>query len=309
MQIDDKGDSEGRFKLHSDIFPKPLGKRSDIVFNSASSKPNSVALKEIGPIQTTISIHKTFRNSKLIQEITLYHTLPRIDCCLKMDWHETQQMIKLIFPLALKNPKILYSTPYGSIPREADGLEYPMLRWVDLSTETYGTAILNNARNAADVKGSTIGISVLRSPITPMPNSDQGAHYFSYSIFPYVKTGFSTAQVIREADGFNIPLIAIQIMPHEGRLPHSCSFLEMSALNVNIEVLKKAYDSNDWILRLYETQGISVETTILVSNFTIHKAYETDMLENNGSLISFDAHSISIKMTPYEIKTLKIIVQ
>ena len=66
----------------------------------------------------------------------------------------------------------------------------------------------------------------------------------------------------RWAENLNNLPVALVEHCHRGRLPKEQSFIKVDKENVMATVLKKAEDSEDIVLRLYETGGQSSETNI-----------------------------------------------
>ena len=297
IAIEDEGDSEGRFVKGSDTIARPPGKAWDII-----SHP-SIEICEEGPVRAKIRISRKFRNSSFTQEIMLYSKIERVDFNLIVDWHDIHWMIKVAFPLNVEDPEVTYNTAYGSVTRPADGLEYSAQKWVDLSTPGYGIALLNNARYGHDVEGNTVRMSVLRSPTEPAYNTDEGVHLIGYSLYPH-SGGWREAGVMRRGYEFNYPLIALVGDNHPGDLPPSFSFLEVRPDNVIVEVLKRAYDSDEFILRLYEIHGESCEASIKLP-CEISSACQTDLMERETGDVEFEGGVLKVQMSPYEIKTIK----
>jgi alpha-mannosidase len=284
VAIEDFGDSEGKFKQGSDYSPKPVGKRSDIIFSSESLIYGSnVKVVEKGPIRWRIQIVKEYEKSQFIQEIILYRSIQRIDFTMTLDWHDTHKMIKLIFPTSIEQPVITYDSAYCPIERSADGNEHPTQKFVDISNGKFGVALINEGKYAHDVQGSTIGMSVLRSPTEPANNNEEGLHYFRYALYPH-SGDFKSANVMQKAYEFNNGVIPYQTDFHPGSLPKNHSFVETLANNIILEVVKKAFESNALILRMYEFHGKSSVIKIYLS-FEINYCSETDLLENEIKLI------------------------
>ena len=304
VAIVDNGDSEGRFKKTSDIFPKPLGKRLNINRTPHADSNILYTIQESGPIRSVISIQKQFQNSNFTQELIFYKSIPRIDARLHIEWHDIHFMIKLLFPVSLHKPITTYSTQYAAIERPQDGIEYPMQQWLDISEADHGLGILNKARYAADVSDNTLGISILRSPTTPALNSDQGEHDFQYSLIPHIGT-WRRSRLVQAGTAFNTPIFAFQTDQHQGSLAATQSFFEISASNIILEVLKQAYDSDEFVLRLYESTGSPIEC-ILNSVFKIENAQETDLLEADIRQLEFEDHQVKCTFEKFEIKTLKL---
>jgi len=296
VAIEDMGDSEGRFVKGSDTVLKPPGRALEI-----SGKP-VVEVREFGPVRAKLGVRKSFENSTFDQEITLYPKIRRVDFNTVIDWHDVHWMIKVAFPLNLKDPEATFDSAYGSISRPADGFEYPAQKWVDLSSSDRGVALLNNCRYGHDVKDSTVRISLLRSPTEPAHNTDEGTHRIGYSIYPH-SGNWKDVDMVRRGYEFNCPLIALLEGPHQGRLPLNFSFVKVEPRNVILEVLKRAYDAEGFIVRAYEAHGEACDAKI-VTSWAVKSASETDLMEKVVGGIRVNGNVMEFRMRPHEIKTL-----
>ena len=74
--------------------------------------------------------------------------------------------------------------------------------------------------------------------------------------------------------------------------------------NIVIETVKKAEESDDMVVRLYDAFGGKVKTNITVAD-GFKEAYLCDMLENELEKLEFSGNSVKIPVTNYEVVTLK----
>ena len=108
-----------------------------------------------------------------------------------------------------------------------------------------------------------------------------------------------------QAYNLNNPLFTIVEDAHNGSLNKELSFVNVNKENVMIEVIKKAEDSQDLIVRLYEYHNKRTNATLSFFK-EIEKAYECDLMENNIEEINVSSKEFSFEIKPYEIKTFKI---
>jgi alpha-mannosidase len=253
-------------------------------------KARSVRLVENGPVKAVIRVKSEYAEagqparSFLTQDFTLYAEQDRIDVSVKVDWHEKFKMLKLRFPLNLHSMRSTYEIPYGHIVREAYGEEEPAQNWVDVSglsrdnNEMYGLSLLNDGKYSFDVNIRDIGMTVLRSPvyanhmpIVPEPDGDysfidQGEQRFHYALLPH-SDGWKEAGTVRQAAELNQRPIVLQGTSHTGTLPQAKSFMQVTPDDLIVTVFKKAEDSEDLILRCYETAGTNTNGIIDVPDF------------------------------------------
>ena len=146
----------------------------------------------------------------------------RLDFDTEVDWHEHHKFLKVAFPVDVHAARATYEIQYGHLERPTHAntswdvarFEVCAHRWADLSEPGYGVALLNDCKYGYDIRGNVMRLSLLRGPGWPDPESDQGAHRFSYALFPHAGD-LREAGVIAEAEAFNLPLVAVR--PARGR--------------------------------------------------------------------------------------------
>jgi alpha-mannosidase len=247
-----------------------------LTFDTAAGQfsAGQVELVESGPVKATLRVTSQYNRSTLVQEFSLYSDLPSggIQVKVTVDWHEQRKMLKLRFPVNLEQGQATYEIPYGHIQRPANGEEEPGQNWIDLTGlspatgQRMGVSLLNDGKYSFDVTGSSLGLTVLRSPIyahhhpaLPEPGKryaymDQGEQVFHYIILPH-GGDWREASAVRRAAELNQPPITLATTFHAGPLPPSASFAAVEPDNVVMSVLKQAEDGQGLIVRAYETAG------------------------------------------------------
>lgn len=303
--IEDFGDSEG-FLKSADGARDPHHKWTGKSWN-VDSNP-LIDVLEQGPVRATVQIKKKFGLARFTQNIILYSGIPKIDFDLIIAWNGKDKMIKVSFPLSISSPEATYEIPYGTINRPSIGEEHTAQKWVDISDNNYGVSLLNDSRYGYDVKDNVIRLSVLRSPSGPAFASDEkGFHVVRYSLFPH-KSSWQEAQVMQMGYNLNNLLIAFQATVHKGNYPASYSFLKIEPENLILEVLKKTEDSNDLMVRFYETEGKSCTAKLTFSDpLTFDAVHKTDLIENGLEDIKTDGKSFQVPVGAYSIESFKLI--
>lgn len=269
---------------------------------------------ETGPVRVTLKWTKTVGTSTFVHYLSLVKGVPLIFGRLEVDWKETHRMAKLAFQLNLKNDTVWYEIPYAAISRpavprtDADRAKWEVSaqKWVDYTDRDgkIGLGLLNNSKYGFDVKDNVMSISLLRSPKDPDPEADMKHHTIEYALFPH--TGdWRQAQMPRRGYEFNTPLFTILEEKHNGNLPASHSFFSSEPSNVILSSIKLAEDSDDIILRVYESTGKSTMAKIWLPDLPT-SVEETNLLEEQPKKIPFKDNIIKIPIGPYEIKTLKV---
>ncbi|MGH2505524.1 MAG: glycosyl hydrolase-related protein, partial [Ktedonobacterales bacterium] len=157
--------------------------------------------------------------------------------------------------------------------------------WVELSEGEYGVALLNDVRYGHDIRESVVRLTVLRSPTSPDPDADQGAHEVTFSLLPHLGA-WPAGDVVAHGYALNRPLRLIrptreaqdakwQLTAHASAPP---TLFAVDGSGVIIEAVKRAAEGDDLIVRLYESTGSRVAAQITCA-YPIASVVETDLLE------------------------------
>ncbi len=278
-------------------------------------KDVTVELIEKGPVRATIKVSRKYRNSKIIQHISLYDGMPRIDFHTFIDWHEISDdkteapMLKVSYTPILGRSKATFEIPFGYIERIPDGTEVPALRWVDLSDEEYGLTLANNCKYGFDVKGNTLRMTLIRTSYSPDPKPDQGMHEILYALYPH-SGDWKKALAFRTGWELNHPLIAYAVLNPLKASSNPCepeekTMFQIKPENVVVSCLKKSEDSDDIIVRVYDATGDGADAEIKF-NMNVKDVFEADLMENPIKALKIRNGTISFRLNPFEIKTLRI---
>ena len=271
-----------------------------------------IEVVEEGPVRAAVEVTRNTRSSEIRQKICVWRSMPRIDFVTEVDWHEKHRLLKACFPVNVLSRRATYEVQSGaterpthfSTPIDRARFEVPGQRWIDLSETGYGVALLNDCKYGFDIHGNLMRISLLRAPTEPDPHADEGLHQFTYSLYPHPGS-WQDAQVVRRAYELNVPLICMPSSSHGGVLPKTHSFVSCDAENVVIDWIKKAEDSRDLVLRLYEAHGSRGRAALTFSE-PIASVMECDLLEENEECLNAQGRVVELDISPWEIKTLKV---
>lgn len=267
---------------------------------------------EEGPLRGGVEIVRRFGSSTITQRVLLYRDVPRIDFPTHVDWHETQTLLKVAFPVTVNSTRATFDIQWGNVERPTHWntswdwarFETCAHKWADLSEGGYGVSLLNNCKYGHDVKGHTLRLTLLRSPVDPDPTADQGEHVFSYALLPHA--GDWREETIRQAYLFNMPYAGRIIPgPQEGRIAPSGSLVSVEHPGVVIETVKPAEDGDGTIVRFYEAHNSRGSATLTFAR-ELASAEETNMLEERQREVPVEEKRISLEVRPYGITTLRV---
>jgi alpha-mannosidase len=133
-----------------------------------------------------------------------------------IDWNESRRLLRVEYPATVNAPSAVCGTQFGFIERpthrntswDRARFEFPAHRFVSLGQPGRGLAVLAADIHGFSCLGSTIGASLLRSPVHPDPLADRGTHRLTLGLCPH--TGdWRESDVSNLAERFARPLRAV----------------------------------------------------------------------------------------------------
>jgi len=274
-------------------------------------KSDRFEITERGPVRVAAEITKSFGNSQIRQRISLGPT-PGIRFDTIIDWHETDRMLKVAFPVNINATRATHEIQFGNVERpthyntswDMAKFETCAHKWVDLSEGDRGVALLNDGKYGHDVHQNVMRLTLLRAPKAPDPQCDMGRHRFTYVLLPHYGS-YRHGGVVEAAYALNAPLRYLPL-PHQsgvaGTLP---AFIASDDRNLVIETVKKAEDSSDLIVRLYECHNARGRAEIAFA-VPPSASFLCDMEENELAELDVVDGVVSLDYRPFEILTLKL---
>ncbi len=270
----------------------------------------SAEVVEHGPYRAAIRFEWRYESSRLVQLVSLEADAEMLGFDTFIDWREHNTLVKTIFPLALHTADSRAEIQFGHVTRPTHAntswdqarYEYPMQRWVDLHEQGFGVAFLNDCKYGYDAKGTTLRLTLLRSPTWPWPEADQGEHRFRYAML--VHDGADACVVSEAAERFNHPLAVVAATG--GAAPANLSGLvRPDNPAIAVEALKRAADGHGLIVRFWERGGRRQVTDIHLAP-EISAAVETNLIEEKQAVLDISDATVQLAFAPFEIKTLRL---
>jgi alpha-mannosidase len=270
----------------------------------------SSSIIEDGPVRTIVRQKRQYNNSVINQDVIVYSQSRRIDFVTSIDWNEKHTLLRVLFPITISNQYATYEIQYGNVQRTTHEnttwdqamFEVPAQKWVDLSEGNYGVSLLNDCKYGHSIKGSTIGLSLLKSSQWPCQNIDEGTHQFTYSLYPHL-FNYRKGGTIKEAYKLNYPLYITSIDQNINKSLHS--LLNVSDENIVIEVVKQNKEEDYVTIRMYESQN-NFTKTVITSCFDMLSAKEVNLEGKVLNELNPKGNSLNITFTPFDIKTIRI---
>lgn len=274
-----------------------------------------IQIVETGPLRAAAQVARRWRDSRIVQTYRLLAGSRRLDIVTEIDWHERQVLLRALFPVAVYAPYATYETMYGALTRpthantswERARFEVSAHRFVDLSEPGYGVVLLNDGKYGHSVRGDVLGLSLLRSPVYPDPQADEGAHRFTYALFPH-PGDWTSAGVVDEALALNSPLCVAMARPAGGELPLEFGLVEATGLAVRLGCLKRSEVGAGWILRLYEPHGAR-GTVALRFAWPVRRVERVNLLEEPETAApapELAGETVRLAVQPFEVVSLRL---
>lgn len=272
-------------------------------------KESAICIGENNDLRTVIKVHNVGDKVDFKQDIVFYHDKSRIDFVTDVDWQERGKVMRVYFPTTLNAPYFTSETGFGAYKRptvsstklEQAKFEVTAHRWIDLSETDYGVALLNDCKYAHDVQYDTIGLTLLRSTSHPAKFADIGKHQITYSLLPHIGSweyaGVARAGIELNAESHTIGAIAKSDM--------AAGLFGCGNANIVIDTVKVAENSDEIVVRLYESNGASGTAKLTISKDVVSAA-ECDLVERKTGDVAVEDGAITFSFTPYEIKTFLI---
>ncbi|WP_448811229.1 alpha-mannosidase [Agromyces bauzanensis] len=277
----------------------------------------SIEVVRADAASVVVRIVRRFGASSVVETVSLDAGARAIEVRLDVDWRERQKLLKLAFPLDVLADRASSEIQFGHIQRpthantswDAARFETVAHRWVHVGEPGYGVAVANDSTYGHDVRRTnlddgaavtTVRLSLLRAPLYPDPESDQGEHTMRVSIMP----GADIPDAVGEGYRLNLPLRTVTDAAAASIEPL------IRASGAVVECVKLAEDrSGDVVVRLYEANG-SRSTARVVASFDA-EASETDLLErvlpsSRARLQPVAEREWSLQLRPFQLVTLRL---
>ena len=270
---------------------------------------------ERGPYRYGMKLTWMYQDTVIQEIMYFYGNSPRVDVHFATDWKEDQIFLKALFPLALNTSEATYEIQYGNVKRSTacntswDQARFEVCyhKWMDVSEGGYGVSFLNDCKYGVSVEENVVGLSLIKSGRYPNPMADREHHEAVYSILSHMGT-WQEAEVVKEAYLLNNPLQGMTPCKEtdclstvkKSSLPERYSLVSHSARNIMIEAIKKAEDSEDMIVRLYEFENTRCDATLTFAD-KARQVWLCDMMEEKQELLAEETSVCNVETEPFGI--------
>ncbi len=278
------------------------------------TKAELPATDPIQAVGASLHIERSFGKSRIVEDIRLSGDGTAVDISLRIDWHEQQKLLKLAFPLDVLADSAASEIQFGHVFRSThnntswDSAKFETVahRWVHVGEPGFGVVVANDSTYGHDISrvqapdGGSFTLarmSLLRGPLFPDPDADQGAHSFDFSLRPNsgipdaVAAGYRLNLPLRELEGVDRTVLA--------------PLLTVDNPAIVVEAVKLAEDrSGDVIVRLYEAHGTRAKA-ILAPDFDYSAVLVADLLERRTGELDGSSEGVALLLRPFQLMTLR----
>jgi alpha-mannosidase len=289
------------------------------------SGPAEIRISENGPARVSLEVTRQTEGSRFVQTVSLAagDAGNRVDLHYAIDWKTPNANLKVAFPLSASNPKATYSWDIGAVERaNAKSRQYEVAshRWIDLTDKngSFGVTLLTDVKNGSDKPNDrTIRVTLLRSPGTkPTPDgrpggfSDQTTQDWGHHDIVLGLAGhdgdWRREQTVWQAYRVNDPLLSFTTEKHAGSLGRSFSLVHVSDPAIRVLALKKAEDTDEFVLRMVELNGKPAPNTHVSFAAPIASAREVDAQEQPIGAAELSGGDLVASFAPYQPRTFAV---
>lgn len=270
-------------------------------------------LREVSAIRVedgAVVVEREFSQSRITQTLSLKPGERTLHIVNDIDWHETEKLLKLAFPLDVQASHTEAETQFGFQARvthtntswEAAKFETSMHRFVLVREADFGVALINDsiygfdtAREVSDdAVTTTLRLSLLRAPRFPDPDTDHGRQIIATGLV----IGAGPEEATRAGIELNAPATVV-------RGDHATApLVRVEGAGIVVSGVKLADDgSGDVIVRLYEALGRRTTGTLVV-DMDHREVREVTLIEDEleGARVGGE-----MSLRPFEVRTLRVV--
>ncbi len=260
-----------------------------------------------------LCITKRYGNSTVTQKVYLYEDgIERIDFVTDVEWKEKDQLLKVVFPFDVMAEKAKYDVQFGHVERamhdntswDSARFESAAQKWVDVSENNYGVALLNDGKYGFGVQDGELSMTIVKSGGFPYDGASDAVPTFTYSLLPHKESGCNGG-IVEQSYLLNRPFLVRKIEANGmGRFPSEYSYADCKTPGIVIETVKRAEDGNGIVLRMYE--AYKERKNVQISLPQAKEVWLCDLNEKEEEKLSLDGGMVAFNIKPFEIITIKI---
>ncbi len=269
-----------------------------------------------------------YKTLDICKEVIIFSDIPRIEFITRIDNKYPNIRLRVKFDTGIERKIYFRETQFGVIPEPTEFFTRAaepwgtkpsripnFMSWFDISDGIRGITFMNKGLPAMEIINSSVYITLFRGvyglsadgiagPLVPTQDALELKSYtFEYAVQPH-DGDWRQAEMYKQAQEFHHLPTPVQA-DSNGDLPPEFSFLKLSPNNLILSALKKAEDSDEVILRFFETKGETTEAEVELFR-EIKRLTLVDLLEREERELPFEGNGFRLEVKPFEIVTLKL---
>lgn len=297
-------------------------------FDKVSGHDPSWTIVSNGDVYTTYRIKQDILHATVQQDVTIYHELKRVLFETQLlNWNGVlYREFRTAFPIAIDNALVTHEVPFGSVKVGQDEIHTAGDRYTALCKDVHPRAIMDWISASDNDMTVTLSSSVAAVDwIDPTSDntdtvlqhlllasrtschwegneySQEGSHSY-HNIITSNKTGEITGKKIAEQHNEPIHVIVYPDKSIKASLPETASFFNIDKENIIITTIKKAEDTDELIIRMFDSEGENSQVN-LKSFFKTDKFQKTNIIEENPiPVLQLIVPSFGIETFSFKIK-------
>lgn len=265
-----------------------------------------------GRIRSTLSYAAKFHNSAIKVDVSLDAGSRNLNYKVECDWHEIGNedkgvpRLQFLMPVPFERTTYVQDIPFGVVERGEFGTDTPGMSFAAAFDQDGAGGIAVSSRNTYGYRceDNSVALALLRSPFDPDPYPENGICRSEFCV-AFLEERPDSSELIRKFQEYNCAMDVVSGNRHSGKLDLAKSYLRVEADSVLVSTVKMAEESEEMVVRLYETGGKEQQAVIHLDKAAV-SASRTDLLERDLEAVETQEGKVIVMLKPYEITAVKI---
>ena len=275
-------------------------------FDKVSNHQANWEILSTGDVFTTYRIKQPILHAIVEQDVTIYHELKRVLFETRLlNWSgELYREFRIAFPIAMDNALVTHEVPFGAVKVGQDEIDTAGDRYTALAKDVHPRAIMDWFSASDDDLTVTLSSSVAAFDwIDPTTDSEdtllqhlllasrtschwegneysQAGDHSYHNILTSHKTGSLEGMRIAEQQNDPLHVVVYPDASAKASLPERLGFFSVDQGNINVSTIKKAEDSDDLVVRMYDVEGKDTKVK-MDSFFKMENLQHMNIIEEN----------------------------
>ena len=283
-----------------------------------------VEVIDAGPWAARVRCLHRVGATRVRHEITVLAGVARVDHCVDVDWHQSEQRLAFVMPVDVAGTDALVGVQFGHVRRarhtntswQAAHFEQVAHRFVQVGETRFGVALVFTGARGVDVNHPDrhLSLSLLRSPRYPDPQADRGERRVTWSV------ALTDGQVWGDGRTQGLEVEAQRLLhPVQWAGRAVAPVVRHDLRGVMVDTLKAPHrvegapdapgDADTVVVRLWEAEGARTSGRMMVQIGArrVVEATRCDLLERPVAASEVVADGVvPVTMAPFEVGTWRL---